>query len=428
LVQALVLKNQYTEALEVSERGRARSFVQLLSGRLAENAETPVLANSLSFADMQKVAAAQQSVLIEYSIVTVPDDMSLLYIWVMQPTGKLDFRQVPLGDDSARLSELVRQSRESIGVRGRGFVPPEPDLTETATTDKLRELHQLMIEPIADLLPSNPEQKVVFIPQGDLFLIPFPALINESGEHLIQQHTILTAPSIQVLDLTRRQATASADNASANLTQLLAVGNPVMPEVWNPEKATVTQLSSLMGAEREARAVADFFNTEALLGAEATEQVVKQQIGNARIVHLATHGLLEYGTPEESGVRDVPGAIALTPTQDEDGLLTSAEILELDLQADLVVLSACDTGLGTITGDGVIGLSRSLIAAGAPSVIVSLWSIPDAPTADLMTEFYRQRQQGKDKAQALRQAMLITMESHPNPVDWAAFTLIGAAE
>jgi CHAT domain-containing protein len=183
-----------------------------------------------------------------------------------------------------------------------------------------------------------------------------------------------------------------------------------------------------MGAEQEANAVADFFNTEALLGAEATEQIVKQQMGNARIVHLATHGLLEYGTPEESGVRDVPGAIALTPTQDEDGLLTAAEILELDLKADLVVLSACDTGLGTITGDGVIGLSRSLIAAGTPSVIVSLWSIPDAPTADLMTEFYRQRQQGKDKAQALRQAMLTTMETHPNPGDWAAFTLIGEAD
>jgi CHAT domain-containing protein/uncharacterized protein HemY len=428
LVRALVSQNQYSDALEVSERGRTRSFVHLISGRLAESSETQTLEDSLSFGDMQKVAEAQQSVLVEYSLVTTPDDTFLLYIWVMQPTGKLDFRQVPLGDDPARLAELVRQSRESIGVRGRGFVLAEPDRTETAATDKLRELHQLMIEPIADLLPTDPEKQVVFIPQGDLFLVPFPALMNASGEYLVEQHTMLTAPSIQVLDLTRQQATANADNASADLTALLAVGNPVMPEVWNPETGVSAQLLPLMGAEQEANAVADFFNTEALLGAEATEQIVKQQMGNARIVHLATHGLLEYGTPEESGVRDVPGAIALTPTQDEDGLLTAAEILELDLKADLVVLSACDTGLGTITGDGVIGLSRSLIAAGTPSVIVSLWSIPDAPTADLMTEFYRQRQQGKDKAQALRQAMLTTMETHPNPGDWAAFTLIGEAD
>jgi CHAT domain-containing protein/tetratricopeptide (TPR) repeat protein len=431
LVLALASQNKYTEALEVAERGRTRSFVQLVSERLSEKTETQVLANSQSsqsFGDMKKVAAAQQSVLVEYSVVTTPDNIQLLYVWVMQPAGQLDFRQVSLGDDLNRLTELVNQSRRSIGARGRGFILADPDTNEAETADKLRELHQLMIEPIADLLPSDPAQRVVFVPQGDLFLVPFPALMDESGEYLIEQHTILTAPSIQVLDLTQRQATARADNASTNLTALLAVGNPVMPEVWDTKKAINTRLPPLMGAEQEAQDIADFFNTEALLGAEATEQAVKQQIGSARIVHLATHGLLEYGTPEESGVRDVPGAIALAPNQNEDGLLTSAEILELDLQADLVVLSACDTGLGTITGDGVIGLSRSLIAAGAPSVIVSLWSIPDAPTAELMTEFYRQRQQGKDKAQALRQAMLVTMESHPNPGEWAAFTLIGEAD
>ena len=91
-------------------------------------------------------------------------------------------------------------------------------------------------------------------------------------------------------------------------------------------------------------------------------------------------------------------------------------------------MSACDTGKGKITGDGVIGLSRSLISAGVPSVIVSLWSVPDAPTADLMTEFYKQLRANPDKAQALRQAMLETKKTHPNPVDWAAFTLIGEAE
>lgn len=201
-----------------------------------------------------------------------------------------------------------------------------------------------------------------------------------------------------------------------------------MPAIWDPKKGYSTKLLPLIGAEQEAQSIAALFNTEALIGIQATEQFVKQKIEAVHIIHLATHGILEYGKPEESGVVDVPGAIALAPTKDEDGLLTSAEILELDLHADLAVLSACDTGLGTITSDGVIGLSRSFIAAGVPSVIVSLWSIPDAPTAELMTEFYSQMQQGMDKAQALRQAMLITMESHPSPADWAAFTLIGEAD
>ncbi|MBJ7298114.1 MAG: CHAT domain-containing protein, partial [Dolichospermum sp.] len=121
-------------------------------------------------------------------------------------------------------------------------------------------------------------------------------------------------------------------------------------------------------------------------------------------------------------------AIALAPTKNDKGLLTPAEIVDLSINAELVVLSACDTGRGAITGDGVIGLSRSLITAGAPSVIVSLWSVPDAPTAELMMEFYQQWQQNPDKAVALRNAMLKTMKKSPAPVNWAAFTLIGESK
>jgi CHAT domain-containing protein len=100
----------------------------------------------------------------------------------------------------------------------------------------------------------------------------------------------------------------------------------------------------------------------------------------------------------------------------------------MNLKAELVVLSACDTGRGRIRSEGVIGLSRSLISAGVPSVLVSLWAVDDAATTELMREFYQQWQQNPDKAQALRQAMLITMKNHPDPLLWAAFTLIGEAE
>ena len=154
------------------------------------------------------------------------------------------------------------------------------------------------------------------------------------------------------------------------------------------------RLQPLYGARQEAQAVAGFLNTAALIGEQATESQIKRQIANADLIHLATHGLLEYGDPRQTGSRDTPGAVALAPGNGEDGLLTSTEILQMDLQADLVVLSACDTGRGRITGDGVIGLSRSFIAAGVPSIIVSLWAVPDAPTADLMTEFYSRRHLG----------------------------------
>jgi CHAT domain-containing protein len=140
------------------------------------------------------------------------------------------------------------------------------------------------------------------------------------------------------------------------------------------------------------------------------------------VVHLATHGLLDTFNG------DIPGAIALAPSGNDNGLLSAGEIFDLKLQANLVVLSACDTGRGEIKGDGVIGLSRSLIAAGVPSVMVSLWAVDDNSTRLLMSDFYRERQTNPNKAQALRQAMLKTMQQYPNPRDWAAFTLVGESD
>jgi CHAT domain-containing protein len=184
----------------------------------------------------------------------------------------------------------------------------------------------------------------------------------------------------------------------------------------------------LKGAEKEAKEVAQLLKTHPLIGSQATEPAVLQQLPNARIIHLATHGTFNEQQPLLGGV-----ALAQTGKDTQnDGLLTAEEIFNLKskLSAELLVLSACNTGRGRITGDGVIGLSRSFIAAGIPSVLVSLWAVPDAPTAELMSEFYTNLYQKKlDKAQALRQAMLQVMEKHrDNPRAWAAFTLIGEAE
>lgn len=192
-----------------------------------------------------------------------------------------------------------------------------------------------------------------------------------------------------------------------------------MPKIGEPPE----QLSSLPGAEQEAKEIAALLKVQPLIGKDATKKAILPKLPQAKIIHLATHGLLD----DIQGL-GVPGAIALAPSGNDEGLLTASELLDLQLNAELVILSACDTGRGRLTGDGVIGLSRSLIAAGVPSVIVSLWSVPDAPTASLMTEFYRNLQQNPDKAQALRKAMLTILKKHPNPRDWAAFTLIGEAD
>ncbi|MGB6014461.1 MAG: CHAT domain-containing protein, partial [Nodosilinea sp.] len=366
------------------------------------------------------------------------DDYAALYIWVVSPTGDITFRRESL--EGVDLISLVITTRDAIGVRNdRATIALEPTphalaRQQAQTEANLRQLYDLLIAPITDLLPPDPNQPVVFMPQDELFLVPFAALQDNDGTYLIKKHTILTAPSIQVYGLANEAASATvgANGGSPfSANNALIVGNPTMPKVWSPSASgnfAETQLSDLPGAKAEAEAISGFLNITPLIGSQATEARVKQLLPSARLIHLATHGLLDYGDPRAYGRLDVPGAIALAPDSTEDGLLTSAEILEMDLQADLAVLSACDTGRGRITGDGVVGLSRALITAGVPSVVVSLWAVPDAPTAALMTEFYRQLDQGQDKAQALRQAMLTTMQQHPNPRNWAAFTLVGAAE
>ncbi|MDA0865122.1 MAG: tetratricopeptide repeat protein [Cyanobacteria bacterium] len=427
--QVLIGQDQFGAALEVAEQGRSRAFAELLVTKLDGGDALDRTAKPPTLREIQAIAQQQNTTLVEYSIIEdLIEDKAQLYIWVVSPAGELAFRSVPLtttGAGELALANLVNQTRGTVGSgnRGLGVVAAT---AAVGGNHHYQALYQQLIAPIAALLPRDPEANVAFIPQGELFQVPFPALRSDTGQDLIETHTILTAPSIQVLGLTQALATMTEP---LNEQVTLVVGNPTMPTLWSPQQGGTYQvLPPLPGAQREATAIAALLNIDPLVGSAATESTVKQAMTQAEVIHLATHGLLEYGDVQDSGVRDVPGAIALAPGNGEDGLLTAGEILDLPLNADLVVLSACDTGLGRITGDGVIGLSRSLITAGTPSVVVSLWAIPDAPTAELMTVFYEQLTAGQNKAQALRQAMLATRQNHPDPRNWAAFTLIGSAD
>lgn len=479
LQKVLVAENKPEASLEIAERSRARAFVELLARRLSNNSKAQTQIDPPTIKQLQQIAQAHDATFVEYSLLfeeslfqgKLRGKASTLLIWVVQPTGKVVFRRIDLKplwqQNNTSLENLVATSRDDFSLRDwsdpaqppikagdlirrkgdppnfppkqvvtvnaqKGTVtlkfptdPPDAPTEEIPLTDvlavisspaahnrHLQQLYQLLIQPIADQLPNNPLSRVIFIPQQELFAVPFVALQNSDGSYLIEKHTILTAPAIQVLDLTHKQQQLLSRFAQ----NVLVVGNPTMPKVGDPPE----QLPSLPGSEQEALAIATLLNTKALIGNQATKIAVLQQMPQAKIIHLATHGLLD----DFSG-GDIPGAVALAPSNNDDGLLKASEILDLNLNAELVVLSACNTGRGRITGDGVIGLSRSLFIAGVPSVMVTLWSVPDAPTAFLMTRFYHHLQHNPDKAQALRQAMLTTMKQHPNPRDWAAFTLIG---
>lgn len=478
LQQILVAQGSTDEALVVAEQGRARAFAELLAGRQPVDSVQATAHQPSTLAQIRAVARAQNANLVAYSL--VPEDQfkaqgrqrgktAELFIWVVAPTGEITFRRqllAPLLDPDETLVDLVTVVRQSLG--GRGQTQPTPPLSvgdfvrrnqepvnwvpyrveqvnsdgsvtlshpeftvpspvptaelyrveQPGQRDRLRpvsehswqQLHEILIAPIADVLPKDPNARVVFIPQDQLFLVPFAALKNSQGHALIERHTVLVSPSIQVLGLVNQPQTAPTLAA-------LVVGNP------SPMPAG---LSALPYAEQEARQIAQILQVNPLTGTAATVTRVQAQLPNAGVVHFATHGFFNEANP-------LQGAIALAPDPDfrteqtHDGFLTAETILGLTLRARLVVLSACDTGRGQITGDGVIGLSRAFMAAGAPRVLVSLWPVPDDATAELMVEFYRAQQEGLDYAAALRQAMLITRQSHPDPLNWAAFTLIGTA-
>ncbi|OLP20005.1 hypothetical protein BST81_02725 [Leptolyngbya sp. 'hensonii'] len=432
LQEVLAAQNQPEAALEISEQGRARAFAELLARRRQPGKTFVEPLTPIQIADMRRIARERQATLVEYSVIT--DDITRnsilesleteLFIWVVQPSGQTHFRRSSLkalDEKNLRLKDLVAASRSAIGVRGITFTESPEELArayaelrrQRQENAQLQQQYQMLIQPIADLLPTDPKARVIIIPHRSLFFVPFAALQDQQGTYLIERHTLTISPSIQILDLNRRPPATQPG-------KVLIVGNPTMPSLPPGPGRPAIRLNTLPGAETEAKAIAKLLGTSPLLGAQATETAVRQQLSQARIIHLATHGLLN-----EVIAQGIPGAIALAASGKEDGFLTTSDILDLQLQAELVVLSACDTGRGNITEDGIIGLSRAFISAGVPTVIVSLWQVPDQPTAFLMTQFYETLQQNPDKAQAMRQAMLTTLKEYPDPKAWAAFTLIG---
>ncbi|MBD2356680.1 CHAT domain-containing protein [Tolypothrix sp. FACHB-123] len=428
LQKVLIAQNKTDAALEIAERGRARAFVELLASRLStNNKQTDKSSSSPTIDQIKQIAQQQNATLVQYSITSdqflvagkQKYKTSDLYIWVIKPNGEVTFRKVDLKSlwqkDNTSLEELVTQSRVGIGAgRGRGGIIARQNPDAANVKKPLQKLYDILIKDIADLLPKNPEDRVIFIPQDSLFLAPFPALLDAKGKYLIEKHTILTAPAIQVLDFTHQLKRGR----QTNYNNALIVGNPIMPVVSTEPGKPATKLDPLPGAELEAKTIAQMLKTQAILGKDATKANILSRLSSADVIHLATHGWAD-------DYRGLGSWIALAPSSNDDGLLKAEEILDLKLKAQLVVLSACETGKGKLSGDGVIGLSRSLISAGVPSVLVSLWQVPDQPTQYLMVEFYKSLQTQPDKALALRQAMLNTKEKFPSAGDWAAFTLIG---
>jgi CHAT domain-containing protein len=220
------------------------------------------------------------------------------------------------------------------------------------------------------------------------------------------------------------------DDASKTGVGVLALGDPDYGAKPAPDVVAMAELHrgmmdlvALPATAGEARAI----GTTVLLGRDATERRLRDALAKGRrwrAVHLACHALVDPDRPQLSG-------LALTPADEDDGFLTALDVFRLKVPADLVVLSACETGRGRIyRAEGVVGLTRAFMFAGARRVLVSLWKVDDAATAALMKRFYERWNEGAPAARALREAQAYVAAQEPwrHPRYWAAWSLWGLGD
>jgi CHAT domain-containing protein/Tfp pilus assembly protein PilF len=299
-----------------------------------------------------------------------------------------------------------------------------------------RELYDLLLKPAAAQLDGR--TSLVIVPDGALWELPFQALQPDPARYLIEDCAIAYAPSLTALREMIKPRERRKD--SADSSTLLAFGNPALG------KQNITRLKStlmdekldpLPEAERQVNVMRRIYgaaNSKVYIGAEASEERVKGEAEGYRILHLATHGILNNSSPMYSHLllAQSEGGAAQSG---EDGLLEAWEIMKLDLKADLTVLSACDTARGRVgAGEGMIGLSWALFVAGCPTSVVTQWKVDSTSATELMLEFHRQlRSQMANSrnefsaARALREASLKLRRTakYRHPFYWAGFVATG---
>ena len=358
----------------------------------------------------------------------------LLY-YLRQDDGYLAILVTPGGDvASARLADVrsrladVTRALHLGGSLSRGGVrdlqAARADEVERPPLDAaLRALHDALLPPQVRKVLDSSGERVVIVPDPSLNGVPFAALRTPEGTYLIESHELLFLPS----------ATAwlsIAAGARVSTWQRARRAAPVAPlvggitrfgrsQLHSADGRETARLGDLPGAAAEAKAVSQLLGVKPRLDAGVTTRAVFQASG-ADVVHLATHGYLDEAHPRAS-------CLVLS-----DGPLLADELYRSDrgLRAGLVVLSACQTGLGGAHPDSTIGLANAFMIAGAQSVVSTLWRIPDEVTAAMMTAFYTRLVDGDNVAKALRAAQRDVLDEPrtSHPVCWAAFRLAGRPE
>ena len=383
-------------ALDVLERERAQALLDRFS-EISDDGRSE--SKVMAVVEVERLLPAR-TVVLSYAPVG-----TRLGIWV---SGARGTRFMPADLELSHLLEAVR-------------VLQRPGSAPEASKLAAELLYEKLVQPIENLFPK--QASLVICASGELQQIPWAALRNRrTGRFLLEDFTPIVAPSISVylncLERSRRHARRTAE------VRVLAVGDPAFAREEFPS------LKRILAAGTEAERIAAMYpGSLLLLGERATREELLKELGNVDILHLATHA-------EEN--RRMPGlsrlVLAAEPGSSEKGVLTAGEISRFHLpRLELVVLSACRTVRGRVSlSEGNQSMARAFLAAGAPTVVATLWRVDDAESAELISDFFRRLRAGENAASALRSAQLSALRKADPPrgpkSTWAAFQLVGGVD
>ena len=417
LFRVLLKLSMPDEALSAAEQGRAQALMDLMASNYGLELLLPLsLEHKEMISDIARDTSSQ--------IVFVALEGTTINLWVLSKGKDVHFRQNDIQDRDA-LSFVMTLTQaafkeykcgRSLGLQ-RGDLQPTKASRQTEQSccqnNSLQVLYRSIFSPIIKFLKRD---ELIIVPDGPLGLVPFAAFVDEASRYLSESFRIRMIPSLTSLRLL-----ADCPEDYHSKTGALLVGDPCLQEITNVfGKPKIRQLPY---AKKEVEMIGEILNTTPLTEKEATKNEVLKRIGSAALIHIAAHGKMGSGEIFLAPNRERKYA----DPEEKDYIMKMADVHAVQLRARLVVLSCCHSGEGEIKAEGVVGIARAFLGAGARSVLVSLWAIDDEATMEFMKSFYQHMRNGNSASMSLNQAMKCLRKSSKfNEVKfWAPFVLIG---
>lgn len=366
--------------------------------------------------EIQNQLKKNKANLVEYSY-----DGNQLFALVVTPEGK-ELVELPNKDG---LERPIQQIRTHLKNKGHQF-----------HKKAAHQIYETLFKPIQSRLTS---EELVIVPDGVLGKLPFGMLLKSLPEKanpskypfLIKDYAFSYAPSASLWF----NAESAQDHAKPDYQMTFTGFGPdfkgesqkIAKKRYRTADTLRSRLGAIPGAKKELAQSAKLWNSEVFTGEQAKESQFKKHAPSSKIIHLATHGIIDEHNPAYSKLMFTSDS-----TTAEDGMLHNYEIHQMDLNADLAVLSACRTGFGKlIDGEGLMSMARSFKIAGCKNIMMTLWPVEDRSTSKLMQNFYQNLNKGLDKENALRQAKLEYLDNTnsigSNPFYWAGFVMMGSS-